>query len=540
MRILRTTLSLLLMLFLGTTHAAVQFSEQIRQELKDDLYPLQNVLPGYQRPRVAAPKFVVAEFRVSSDDLRVWSQAVAELLTYRVQYVPGVRLYMPAPYYNHVDAGAEADEDRALLTDVEAFKNLHRSLGIETVLTGVVKSRGETFALLAELVDAASGKVSSKRVWGFSKADLPRVIIEITEWVYQSLNIELTEQELAHIRDSRTLDSDAIQAFIDNYTDLTELDRPLREEKIRQLREDHPDLTLLAIYGLQARHFARDLDEAYTNLDYYKGVRSRFEGNAGVELESYRVMEIESLPKHEVSRRLVNLQQLVIGNPQDPTMMIVYADALINNGETFEGVTVLLEAIDRWPEQYRVWWSLGWALNQHAWQVRGDSYWRDVPETAKQQFTMLSDFADRAIDTALSMNPYSAMLWNMKISSLGSKDGFTDEIIATFDKAVKLAPRDRRIYESALNFSTGKWGGNAMARKHIIEVAEKNNAGAFWVENMKKRHVVDLDNWEKRLGTSEIEIFIKEILDHPYGKYIGAIVALMILSVVFYMGRSSA
>ena len=528
------------MLFLGTTHAAVQFSEQIRQELKDDLYPLQNVLPGYQRPRVAAPKFVVAEFRVSSDDLRVWSQAVAELLTYRVQYVPGVRLYMPAPYYNHVDAGAEADEDRALLTDVEAFKNLHRSLGIETVLTGVVKSRGETFALLAELVDAASGKVSSKRVWGFSKADLPRVIIEITEWVYQSLNIELTEQELAHIRDSRTLDSDAIQAFIDNYTDLTELDRPLREEKIRQLREDHPDLTLLAIYGLQARHFARDLDEAYTNLDYYKGVRSRFEGNAGVELESYRVMEIESLPKHEVSRRLVNLQQLVIGNPQDPTMMIVYADALINNGETFEGVTVLLEAIDRWPEQYRVWWSLGWALNQHAWQVRGDSYWRDVPETAKQQFTMLSDFADRAIDTALSMNPYSAMLWNMKISSLGSKDGFTDEIIATFDKAVKLAPRDRRIYESALNFSTGKWGGNAMARKHIIEVAEKNNAGAFWVENMKKRHVVDLDNWEKRLGTSEIEIFIKEILDHPYGKYIGAIVALMILSVVFYMGRSSA
>ena len=79
-----------------------------------------------------------------------------------------------------------------------------------------------------------------------------------------------------------------------------------------------------------------------------------------------------------------------------------------------------------------------------------------------------------------------------------------------------------------------------MARKHIIEIAEKNNAGAFWVENMKKRHVVDLDNWEKRLGTSEIEIFIKEILDHPYGKYIGAIVALMILSLVFYMGQSSA
>ena len=540
MRILPTTLSLLLMLFVGTTHAAVQLSEQIRQQLKDDLYPLHNVLPGYRRPRVAAPKFVVAEFRVSSDDLQVWSQAVAELLTYRVQYVPGARLYMPAPYYNHVDAGAEADEERILLTDVEAFKNLHRSLGIETVLTGVVKSRGDTFALLAELVDAASGKVSSKRVWGFSTAELPRVIIEITEWVYQSLNVELTEQELAYIRDSKTLDSDAIQAFIDNYTDLTELDRPLREEKIRQLRADHPDLALLAIYGLHARHYARNLDEAYTNLDYYQAVRSRFEANAGVELESYRVMEIESLPKHEVSRRLVDLQQLVTSNPQDPTMMIVYADALINNGETFEGVSVLLEAIDRWPEQYRVWWSLGWALNQHAWQVRGDSYWRDVPETAKQQFTMLSDFADRAIDTALSMNPYSAGLWNMKINSLGSKDGFTDEIIATFDKAVKLAPRDHRIYESALNFSTGKWGGNAMARKHIIEIAEKNNAGAYWVENMKKRHVVDLDNWEKRLGTSEIEIFIKEILDHPYGKYIGAIVALMILSVVFYMGRSSA
>ncbi len=539
-RSIRFLVALALVAYIGTAQAYSYLAQQIQKQFSSELYPIESLLPGYQRPRWNAPKLVVAEFRVADDDLKVWSQAVAEILTYRIQYVPGALLYMPAPYNNHVDAGADVDEDRPLLTDAGAFGNLHRSLGIDTVLTGVVKSRGDKFALIVELVDAGSGKTSRKRAWTFTEDGLPKVLIEITRWVYQSLDVKLKPRELAYIEDMKTLGSDAIQAFIDNYTGISKLDAPLRADKVRQLHEAYPELALLSVYALHTRPYAKDLDEAYRNLDFYRDIRSRSGGNAGIELESYRVMQIEGLPKHEVSKRLENMKKLVAANPQDPTIMIVFADALIKNGQTFEGISVLLEAVERWPENYRVWWSLGWALNKHAWQVRGDSIWRDVPERAKQQYTLLSDYSDQAVDEALELNPHAPMLWSMKINSIGSKDGFTDELMATFDKAVEVAPNNRYIYENALNYSTGRWGGNAAARKHIIAAAEKHNPDSAWIEPMRRRHVVDLDNWQDRLGTSPVEVFIKEILDHPSGRFIGAIVIIVVLVMVFQMGRRSA
>ena len=531
---------LLLMAFMSVAQAYSYLAEQVQKEFKNDLYPIDNILRGYKRPRFDAPKFAVAEFRVASEDLHIWSQAVAEILRYRMQYVPGAKLYMPAPYYSHVDAGMSTDMDRPLLTATTAFGNLRRSLGIDTVLTGEVISNGDHFVLSIEMIETRSAKVAHQRDWKFESHNLPDVLIDISKWAYQSLDVKLTEAELDYLDDRTTLGYDAIQAFVENYRGINKLEGPLRTDKIRQLHEAYPDFTLLAVYAMHNRPHAQDLDQAYANLDYSGGIRARFAGNAGIELESYRSMEIEGLPKHVVSKRLEGLKRLVSRNPQDPTMAIVLADALTKNGDSFNGLSVLLEAVDRWPEQYRVWWSLGWALNTHAWQVRGNSLWRDVPERAKTQFTRLSDYADQAIDEALTLNPHSPQLWSMKINSMGSKDGFSSELMKTFDKAVKHAPKNRNLYENALNYSAGRWGGNAAARKHIIAAAERNNPDVLWLDSMKRKHVVDLDNWQDRLGTSPVEIFIKEILDHPDGKYLAAIAIFMILFLVFHLGRRSA
>ena len=533
-------IGIILLAFASAAQAYSYLAAQVRDGLAGELYPVERVLPGYRKPRVEAPRLAVAEFRTGDDALHVWSQAVGEVLTYRVQYVPGVRLYMPAPYNNHVDAGADVGEDRPLLTGPAAFKNLHKALGIDSILTGEVSREGDNLVLRVELVDAESGETKARRGWKFAESRLPDVLIKTTHWVYQQLDVKLTPAEHAHISDRDTLRFEDIRAFIDNYRAIIKLDSPLRTEKVKRLYEDHPNLPLLSIYALHTRPYAQNLDEAYRNLEYYEEIRSRFPGNAGVALESYRVIEIDGLPKHEVSKRLNNMRDLVVANPQDPTAMIVFADALVRNGETFEGISVMLEAVDRWPGNYRAWWSLGWALNRHAWQVRGDSYWRDVPERAKEQFTLLSGYADQAVDEALALNPYAPTLWSMKINSIGSKEGFSKELMATFDRAIEVGPDNRWAYENALNYATGKWGGNATARRHIIDAAERNNPGATWVEAMKRRHVTDLDNWQQRLGTSPVEIFIKEILDHPAGKYIGAFVIVMVLVLVFQLGRKWA
>jgi hypothetical protein len=135
---------LLLMAFMSVAQAYSYLAEQVQKEFKNDLYPVDNILPGYKRPRFDAPKFVVADFRVASEDLHIWSQAVGEILRYRMQYVPGVELYMPAPYYSLVDAGMSTDVDRPLLTGTAAFSNLRRSPGIDTVLTGGDIYQGDT------------------------------------------------------------------------------------------------------------------------------------------------------------------------------------------------------------------------------------------------------------------------------------------------------------------------------------------------------------------------------------------------------------
>lgn len=539
---LKIAAALVLLLCGNAAQAYSQLAEKVRHQLGNEYYPIERVLPDYQKPRTDAPRFAVAEFRAGSEDLKLWSQAIGEILTYRIQYVPGSRLYMPAPYNRHVDAGIDFDvnEDRPLLTGAAEFGNLHRALGIDTVLTGEVRSEGENLVLAVELVDAKSGEQKARRAWKFAETRLPDLLIKTTKWVYQTLGVELTQNELAYVEDRTSLEYDAVRAFVDNYRAIYRLDTPLRSEKIRKLHEDYPNLPLMSAYALHARPPARNLDEAYRKLEHSEEIRFRYAGNAGVELESYRVIEIEGLPRHEVSKRLHQMRKLVARNPQDPTIMIVFSDALVKNGETLEGISVGLEAIERWPGNYRAWWSLGWSLNRHAWQVRGDSIWRDVPDRAKGQFTLFSEYSDQAVDQALSMNPYAPMLWSMKINSMGSKDGYSSELMKTFDKAIEVGPRNRWAYENALNYATGKWGGNASARKHIIEVAEQNNPGAAWVEAMKKRHVVDLDNWQQRLGTSPVEIFIKEILDHPSGKFIGAIVIIMVLVLVFQLGRKWA
>ncbi len=476
---------------LNAVAASTSISDQVKLLLEDELYPVSSVLPRYQRPSENAPSFAVAEFRVLSEDHRIWSQAVSEILRYRIQYVPGVRLYMPAPYHTHADAQVDEGADRPLLTDPQSFKGLHQTLGIEKVLTGRVDFSDNKIALDVELVKADSGKILAQRDWSFPEHELPAVLIEISRWVYLELGVKLSDEETAYIEDTKTLAPGAVEDFINNYKAFTHLNKPLRRDKIRQLREDYPEFTLLAIYALHSRAFARNLDDAYRNLDFYEGLRSTYRGNAGVALETFRVMEVSALPKHKIAGRLKKMKDLAGANPQDPSIMISCASALIDSGATHEGISVLLEAVERWPEQYRAWWTLGWALWSHGWQIRGTSYWRDVPDRAKKEFTSLIILANRALDEALARNQRSSGLLGMKIKAIGSRDGYTDEIIELFDRAVEAEPTNRFPYDVAIHYSQDRWGGNPAARTHIIEAAEKNNPDAPWVEAMKRDNAGD-------------------------------------------------
>jgi len=529
-----------LLLISGASLASAPVQEQVRNALEDDLYPFTTIVPGYQRPATNPAKIAVAEFRVSDDKLVNWSQAISEIIRYRIQYIPDSRLYMPAPFQIYSDANIKTGSAQPLLTSRSAFQNLNHSLGIETVLTGSVELNGKQFTLTTELVNLESDNITLQKEWTFTSQQLPDVLIKISQWVDDTLGVKLTKQQQSYLSNAKTLNAQAIQDFISLHAELKELKGPLRRDKINPLQQQYPDFLMFAIYALNNRVYARNLDDAYTNLELYKKLRSLFHGNAGLELESYRAMEIETLPKHKVTERLNGLKTLIKNNPHDPVFMIVYADGLINNGNSIDGLATLLEVIDRWPNHYRAWWSLGWGLNKHAWQIRGNSMWRDVPKLAKKQFSALSLLANLAIDEALTLNPNSAQLWNLKIRTLGATDGYSVELMRAFEKAAELSPSTKQIYSNALNFAGENWRGPAEARRHIIELAIQNNPDKSWPQKFKQRHISDFELPELKPDATEIDRLLMELINHPDAWKLLIIIIGAFTWFVYVLGKKSA
>lgn len=529
--------TLLLLAASCLVRAEVSLTDQVKKALKNELYPASTVVTGYQRPDVVPPKFAVADFRAGDSSLLAWSKVVSETLRYKIHYIPGVRLHMPAPYLMYQDAMEGAANENSLLVDSDHFKNLNRVLGIESILTGSVEKNDDGFLLSAEIIDIESVEKRFKKAWNFDSKDLPVVLIEVCEWVYMSLGVQLTDEEHAYIKKRTSHDDKVVDDLVSLFNQFQNLKDPERRDKINELQKMHPDFVPLAIYALRNRAYARNLDDAYKNLELYENFRTHFRKNAGVEMESLRMMEIETLPKHKVAERLMGMKNIVKDNPQDPALMLVLADALVANGNTLEGISLLIEATERWPFNYRIWWSLGWALNRHSWQVRGHSMWRDVPELAKKQFSDLASLASLAIDRALEININSARLWNLKISTTGSVNGYSEDLMAFFEKAVRLAPTDRELYGNALNFAEDKWHGNASARRHIIETAIKNNPDERWPLDMKVQHSADFEITSELMKIGEADI--KTIINHPYLWKL-LVLVIVVLWLVYSMGRRAA
>ena len=539
MKAIQIITAFVLLISANVSHASVALTEQIKLELIDELYPISNVVPGYRRPENEAPKFAIAEFRAGSDELKNWSQAISEILRYRIQYVPGVRLVMPAAYNMAVDSGVNTRANRPLLVNQSHFLNLKKALDIQHVLTGEVSRRGSDIVLLVEMVNAGTGETSSQKKWEFPQQQLADTIIDISTWIYATLSVDLSKDELAYLNDRETLSNAAIEAFVENYSEFPKLNPVLRREKINQLLKQHPEFTLLSVYALHNRAYANNLDEAYKNIELYKHIKSLNPGNVGVELEIYHALDVGVMPKHEIAARLNGMKRLVLENPQSAPMMLGLADVLVKNGDTVSAISVMLEAVARWPQNYRAWWSLGWALNQHAWQVRGGSFWRDVPERAKKKFKTLTPLANQIIDIALSLNKLNPSLWNMKLKALGSVDGFSEELLSVFNEAARLAPKRKSIYSSALNYSGENWGGNREARRHIIEMAEKNNPGQGWPEIMRSQNAEDFGRPKRSRNVSSVEQYFWDLLDKPYGSKVIVFVIIFLLWIVFLLGRWS-
>ncbi len=535
-------LCILLVLF-GTIAEALasdRFVRQVRHEFAGELFPMERLAPGYERPAEAVPSLAIGDFLTEDEALRDTRFAIGDLMRYRVQYVPTNRLTMPSPYYTALDAGVDRDFYDPVLGTPEHFQGLRKAMGIENILTGSLKQDGNVFLIETQLVDAASGEELARSSWRAPEGQLAATLIDISSWVYDQLGVELSDFQRAYLDDASTLTPEALQAYIDNYIDLNMSELVVRQDVLVELREAHPALTMFQLYALHAKSFPTNLREARENLEISNQARENFPGHAGIALESYRTLEVTALEEYELERRLNGLRDLVVANPNDPMIMINYANAWGEQGDIHEGISVALEIVERWPDNYRGWWTLGWLVSRHAWQVRGETLWAEVPEPARKTFQLMSFLSDQIIDKALTMNDKNGGLWVMKLSGIGSNGGYSSELIATFDHAAELSPNHEPIYATALNFSQNKWGGNAAARRHIIETAEANNPDAAWPSFMRSVHQADFEGLEGLADALKDEAEVRRILENPlFWKILfGLIVLIVIVSANISMRRA--
>jgi hypothetical protein len=517
-----------------------EFVPQVRHEFAGELYPLDKLMPGYERPSVPAPSFAVGDFLTDDDALRDWSFAIGDILRWRIQYVPTVKLTMPSAYYTALDAGVDRDEFDPVMATPEHFKGLRKAMGIETVLTGTLARDGEEFTIDAALVDSQSGEQRAARSWRATAGQLPAALIEISGWVYDELGVELDAAERAYLEDRSTLTSEAIAAYVENYADLNLTDLVVRQDLLVTLREAHPKFTLFGLYALHAKSYPTNLREARANLEMSYQAREDFPGHAGIALESYRSMDLNSLEEHEIERRRNGLRDLVVANPDDPMIMINFANAWGDQGDVHEGISINLEIVERWPDNYRGWWGLGWLVSKHAWQVRGETMWNEVPKEQRETFKLMSFLSDQIIDKAIAMNDKHGALWVMKLSGIGSNGGYSSELMATFEAAAAVAPTHEPVYATTLNFSQNKWGGNAAARRRVIELAAANNPDAAWPRFMRQAHEADFMGLEGLADAVKDEFEVRRILENPlfWKLLFGIVVAVIILSVNNSMRRA--
>jgi tetratricopeptide (TPR) repeat protein len=523
-RYLIITLSLLVAVAPATADDAL--TREVRHEFGDRLSPIDTLIPGYERPATPAPSLAIGDFLPADDSLWIQSFVIGEVLRWHIQFVPTVKLTMPAAFSTAIDSGVKREEYEPVLATPEHFSGLRTTFGIENGVTGTLSRVGNAFVIDAALIDTVTGSARAERSWRATLDELPAALIGISSWVYDELGVTLSAAEQGYLEEDTSISAAAIAAYIDNYEDLNFGDLAARQALIRELRAEYPAFALFSAYELYARDYPTSLREVSEHIQLSKSAREAFPDHGGVALESYRTLSAETLDEYEAEKFLNGLRELAAANPGDPMILINLAAAYGDQGDYFKAISVIVEVVERWPDNYRAWWVLGNLVNERSWQVRGQGIWRDIPRTAQERFKLLAFLSDRLTDKAISMNGRNGNLWISKLNGIGSRDGYSDRLMDAFEKAAAVAPNHEQIYANALNYSLNRWGGNAAARRHIIELAETNNPDATWPKFMRSRHEADFAGLEGLADALKDELEVWRLLENPtFWKLLFALIA---------------
>ncbi|MBI5640074.1 MAG: hypothetical protein HZA17_06605 [Nitrospirae bacterium] len=478
----------------------MEFIADIKKVLDDPLPPISDVLSGYSRPDRKVPSLVVADFTSENEAKRHWGQAVGRIVRRKIMCVPKILLRMPDLHVLRDDAWRYGMPAEDVLKSRESIKLIGQRLGIENALTGNISVDDSRFSLELSLRKLPSGEIYKTFHYSGDLARMPETLSAVALQVYKALGVSLDHRSKEYLARRTPETFEDIRDFAYLLSELHKKPAVAPFEAVKKYIDRGvflPAAAQLSLYymapGKDPRLYLRRLEE----------VAAAYPEDAGIEMTVATYMGYKNA-KDLAGQKVQKFQKIIRENPNDPSAMIKFIDFLAGYGHTRAALVVSMEALERWPDHYRVWWSMAYALKEYAWQERGIKYWSDVSEKGKRLFPALKDLADKAADRALEFNQDASNLWVLKMATLS---GYSPEVMECFFNAIRLNPYNREAYISGLNFSLPQWGGSYDAQEKVWELAVKNNPGADWLEATRKKYmrIPPLTYKVRRLFTSHFK-----------------------------------
>jgi hypothetical protein len=159
----------------------------------------------------------------------------------------------------------------------------------------------------------------------------------------------------------------------------------------------------------------------------------------------------------------------------------------VPNEPTHTAALALSLAVYRaWPDSYRSWWQMGYALEHYGWMIRGVGYWNEVPRVGRRGFPVMISWANEFNRATLERHPDAAAVWTNRMRTAKLNDD--DDWVQIFERAAEVAPSHRQLYYDAMNYALDQWGGTHALREHIQATAIAKNPDADWAKDLVERY----------------------------------------------------
>jgi hypothetical protein len=493
---------------------AHSFNRQIVAVLEDPLPAISEILPDYHPTADAGPTLVVADLKNKGDVSRDWGKAVGQILRWDMLfgYRSLVQIVDFSTYYEDATGQNIAYQD--IGRELPSVQLVAKRLGINRALGGTIEVNNDTFVLELKLQAMPSGEVLETYHFDGMIAQLPATIHALPKNVFASINARAAPHESHRTEE---FGPEKLEKFAGALVgDVTN-----EKERMRKLWMNGVRIPVVAAHRLQQLRVGADLQSYFDRLEV---IGSTLGGDRGIDFSVARFIRFRAAYKTDTrlfETKVQRLKRIVSDNSHDPTPLLELGVALADGGYTLDGLSVCRNALLRFPDNYRTWWCAGYTLLSHAWELRGNSYWRDVSAKGKRQFSALKQLAGHAIDKALSFHDHNPSLWVDKMYAIGT---FSEDFMRAFHEAIRLDPTNRRAYEMAVNYTLPQWGGSFDAQDDVLDLATKNVADKDFVQYLRGMYVGD------RPYSYKIKRWIKSYLSTPLGAIIGA---FLLIAVVF-------